>query len=288
MNSYEAKQADRRNRMAERAARLRSVADVEYRKADLREEASGIPLGQPIIIGHHSEGRHRRAIERADNAMRRSIEATRKAQELERRAASPSTAISSDDPDACQKLRAKIEKAQQKQAAMKDANKLIRAAYKRGVRDANSGEYWAVYLAKIREIFPGIEDATAARLLAPDVMGGIGYQGYQLTNNAANIRRMEQRLKTLEKNSQAETRERAAADGLRVVENIEENRVQMIFDGKPDADTRQQLKARGFRWAPSQGAWQRHLNNAGRHAADCVVTWLASRSADAEPISATV
>ena len=35
--------------------------------------------------------------------------------------------------------------------------------------------------------------------------------------------------------------------------NQEENRVQILFDGKPDADIRSELKHAGFRWAPSQG-----------------------------------
>ena len=44
--------------------------------------------------------------------------------------------------------------------------------------------------------------------------------------------------------------------------------MQLIFADKPDADTRQALKSEGFKWAPSQGAWQRQLNqNAIRAAA---------------------
>ena len=50
--------------------------------------------------------------------------------------------------------------------------------------------------------------------------------------------------------------------------NEAENRLQLIFEDKPDADTRQALKSEGFKWAPSQGAWQRQLNqNAIRAAA---------------------
>ena len=32
--------------------------------------------------------------------------------------------------------------------------------------------------------------------------------------------------------------------------NREDNRLQVFFDGKPDADTRAELKSSGFRWAP--------------------------------------
>ena len=50
-------------------------------------------------------------------------------------------------------------------------------------------------------------------------------------------------------------------DGGKVVINQEVNRVQIIFDGKPDPDVRSELKGEGFRWAPSQGAWQRQLTD---------------------------
>ena len=41
-----------------------------------------------------------------------------------------------------------------------------------------------------------------------------------------------------------------------------------LVAGYQDADTRQALKSEGFKWAPSQGAWQRQLNqNAIRAAA---------------------
>lgn len=53
---------------------------------------------------------------------------------------------------------------------------------------------------------------------------------------------------------------------VEVIRNRELMRLQLIFDGKPDADTRNKLKANGFKWAPSQGAWQRLLNDNAEHA----------------------
>jgi hypothetical protein len=64
--------------------------------------------------------------------------------------------------------------------------------------------------------------------------------------------------------------ERTVYEGVcDLVENFEENRIQIVFDGKPSAEVRAELKGNGFRWAPSQSAWQRQLNNAGRYAAKC-------------------
>lgn len=78
MNHYERKQEARRERLLAAAERAEAQSEAAYKRADLREEASGIPFGQPILVGHHSERRHRAAIKRADNAMRASIEEMRK------------------------------------------------------------------------------------------------------------------------------------------------------------------------------------------------------------------
>ena len=43
--------------------------------------------------------------------------------------------------------------------------------------------------------------------------------------------------------------------------NKEANRLQILFDDKPGEEMRAELKAGGFRWAPSQGAWQRQLTD---------------------------
>lgn len=47
----------------------------------------------------------------------------------------------------------------------------------------------------------------------------------------------------------------------KVVINVDENRVQIFYDGKPDAETRTTLKKNAFKWAPSKKAWQRILTD---------------------------
>ena len=47
--------------------------------------------------------------------------------------------------------------------------------------------------------------------------------------------------------------------GFSIERNQDKNRLQLKFDGKPDENTRKVLKSNGFRWAPSEGAWQRQL-----------------------------
>lgn len=99
------------------------------------------------------------------------------------------------------------------------------------------------------------------------------YPSYCLQNNNQNMKRIEKRIKELEeaKNTEASKTE---YDGFKYIENTEEMRVQFIFDGKPDEDTRNALKRNGFRWAPSQGAWQRQLTSNGKYAAKQVIKAL--------------
>lgn len=244
MNHYERKQEARRERLLAAAERAEAQSEAAYKRADLREEVSGIPFGQPILVGHHSERRHRAAIKRADNAMRASIEADKRAKELRAKAAGVGQGgISSDDPDAIQKLQAEIDAAKGRQGAMKAANAEWRKAGNKAGRQADGT--W---------------------LEGP-------YAPYQLSNNSANIKRMEKRVAQL----RAAEAARIAAGGeekrdvyqglCEVVENFEENRLQIVFDGKPSAEVRAELKSNGFRWAPSQEAWQRQLNNGARYAA---------------------
>lgn len=76
---------------AERAERLEERAEKHSAEAERRYEASnqiaqGIEPGQPILVGHHSERRHRRDLERIEGHMRASIEERKEAAALSERA----------------------------------------------------------------------------------------------------------------------------------------------------------------------------------------------------------
>lgn len=272
MNSYEQKQEARRERLEAAADRARAKSDAYLDRGDMREERSGIPFGQPILVGHHSEGRHRRAIARAQAAMNKGLEEHKRADRLASRAAAVgSGGVSSDDPDAVGKLQAKIDGAKSDQEFMKRANAVIRSAYRKGLRGADGSPLWEYYLLKIREIKPEISDSVAAKMLETDFCGRLGFPSYALQNNSANIRRMEQRITLLQSQARQASEDPTTKSypGLcNVVENPAENRLQIVFDGKPAEDVRKELKSLGFRWAPSQGAWQRQLNNGARFAAE--------------------
>ena len=98
------------------------------------------------------------------------------------------------------------------------------------------------------------------------------YQSWALSNKSANIRRVRERIEALKKEQEhAEQPTEEAHEGYTLRENAEICRIQFIFDGKPEESIRAILKSNGFRWAPSEGAWQRLLNDNGRSAAQRVI-----------------
>ena len=56
----------RLQRREEWAAKRQAKASRSFSAA--RAAVEGIEPGQPILVGHHSEARHRRALDRCDNA----------------------------------------------------------------------------------------------------------------------------------------------------------------------------------------------------------------------------
>jgi hypothetical protein len=94
----------------------------------------------------------------------------------------------------------------------------------------------------------------------------------------AERKRLELRIASLEVRQERGRIERET-EFFKVVEDPDLDRIQIIFHDRPDDETRAVLKGRGFRWAPSHGAWQRHLNHNGRWAAKYVESDLARAAA---------
>lgn len=168
--------------------------------------------------------------------------------------------ISADDSDAVAKLQAKIEAAEQAQVLMVAANKIIKGKLDNTAK-----------IATLVEL--GITQESACELLIPNrYMGHLGFAGYQLTNNNANIRRMKERVVQLEKERERPQADDLKLDGVTISENTGLNRLQLFFAGKPPVEMRTKLKAHGFHWSPREGAWQRQLNEAARRAAERVLS----------------
>lgn len=249
---YEERRANRVARLGAASEKARAAARSKIAAA--RKIGSGIPFGQPILVGHHSEGRHRRDAQKIHDNMRKGFELSEQAEALSRRAAAAelNTAISSDDPQAIEKLRAKITAIESQTEGMKQANAVIRKACKLA-KVGNLDEKQAIQDALVTSL--GWCPEKAAKAVVRDCFGNYGFAAYQLTGNSAEVRRCKKRIAELES---AETKLPAAPEVFGDVRIVEaENRVQMFFPGKPTEVLRDALKSAGFRWAPSVGAWQR-------------------------------
>lgn len=117
-------QEDKSARAADRAAALDAKADRLRAKSDAHQAAadqisSGIPFGQPILIGHHSEGRARRDAEKIHRNMDRSVEAANQARETEHRAAIARVGTKPENPvttgNRLDTLRAELRKLERQQ-----------------------------------------------------------------------------------------------------------------------------------------------------------------------------
>lgn len=271
MNNYEAKLEAKRERLLERAEKARSEATDA---GEARQRISGmIPMGQPILVGHHSERRHRRDIERIDRAFAKQHEAYEKAKRLERQAAGVGRGgVSSDDPDAIAKLRVQLASDEASRAAGKAVNKLIGAAVRKArktVGEDGSLDYEAI----VRSLDLGAADERAM-VAACRMYQGYRAPKYDFANISANIRRLKARIQELEAAEERPEAEAIEGAGFRIEEDKEANRVRIYFDEKPNKEARTLLKSEAFRWAPSVGVWQRQLTTNGVAAAQRVARRL--------------
>lgn len=291
MNDYERRQEERKQRYLDKADDLRTEAERLHESA--REMGSIIPFGQPILIGHHSEGRDRRYRARINSRYEKSFEANKLADDYVYKAAGVGTGgVSSDDPEALDKLREKLAGMEASQVLMVAANKIIRKFFAK--RDLTDVEKLKTDLTATLPslVALGLTEAQAMELFKPDSFGRRAYASYNLTNNSGNMKRVRERIAQLERvqataaKIEAETGKtstRLEFDGLTVEQNWEENRVLLFFPGKPSEPIRTACKRNGFRWSPTRGAWSRMNSNGALYAAGVVKTvWLAERAEKAQ------
>lgn len=174
--------------------------------------------------------------------------------------------IYSNDALALEKLQNKLDDLQYKHNEMKARN----AYYRKN---------------KTMKGYEGISDETAAKI-DKSIENAFSwekqpYSSYHLSNSNAEIKRIKTRIEEITKvKAEAEkpaTDKYPQIEGVEVVENAEAMRIQLIFDGKPDEETREMLKSNGFRWSPRFSAWQRQLNSNGIWATKKVLEQLKNK-----------
>src|SRR3546814_3413619 len=188
--------------------------------------------------------------------MGRAVAESKRADELRRKAASVGTAgISSEDPEAGEKIADKVARLEAKQARMKAANAAIRKHRKAGP---------TAQIAALVEL--GFGQSAATALIEPDCCGRFGFPDYALQNNNANIRRPKARNPRVEAIQNADEMQEQFGD---IEYREQDGRVWLEFPGKQAEDVRATLRPRGFRGRPTRGAGvgrlSEHLRNNGRH-----------------------
>ena len=190
----------------------------------------------------------------------RASKVTKQAEYYQSKAESVGTGgISSDDPDAVQKITAKIERLKNRQNHMKAVNKAIR------IKDTEKGN------AELRKL--GLNDEQIQEVRKPDFIGRVGYPAYELSNNNAEIHRLEKRLVSLQ-NRQEREENTPEIESANFTYKVEDGRFQFIFQGKPAEEVRNILKGHAFKWSPSRTAWVRQNTGNGAHAARQVLQEL--------------
>jgi len=241
----------RRERLEARAERRREWAAKREARASERFDAArravdGIPFGQPILVGHHSERRHRAALDRQDNAMRAACESsdmakhhTSAAQDIEHQLA---RSIFSDDENAA-------EECERKAAELDESAALgvkINAAWRKHGPHAKAPDTAALRAALVALGLTDnqISDQVRTMGLCPWLKGPM-FSG----NVRANARRYRERAKAIRAES-ARKAEAAEAPGgvLLKLSGHEDAQACVTFPDYPGREVVADLKAAGFWW----------------------------------------
>ena len=256
LNPYEERQRARRDRYLARADRAKDEGNSAYLRATAMLDM--IPLGQPILVGHHSENRHRSTLNKADGLFRKAfVECDAKAAHYQNKADGVGLGgISSDDPEAVRKLKENLQNRIQTQERMKACNQAIKKGKSEGAQIAGL-------------VALGLTDKQAQDLVQPDFCGRIGFASYSLQNNNAEINRLKKRIAQLEVVRESTKDKTEIFDSFRFEINSSENRVMFFFDGKPAEAIRLILKSFSFIWSPRRMAWVRKITPNALFDAQC-------------------
>lgn len=226
-DNYQEKREAKKERYEELAEKNHKLASEQSDQA--KKMADVIPFGQPILVGHHSEGRDRRYRAKIEKKWEKSVETSNKAEHYDDKVKSMdlNRAISRDDPEAVQKLKAKIVLEKEKGLKAKADRKVMREN-KKELEAKNSRGYWSLYY------------------LLESHMTGASVEVKRCEGRIAEIQALEK-----------------IPDIDETINNIrlftEDARIRIDFGFKPDEDTRTQLKRHSFKWSPYNQVWQNYI-----------------------------
>lgn len=246
----------RRERLEAKVEKREEWAAKAQARSEARFAAAGaiadrIPMGQPILVGHHSERRARADAQRIHSNMDKGCEESALSRHHQSKAhgleAQLDASIYADDVNATSALQARIAAREAVAAFYKRVN----AAWKK-----TSGDDKAARLAALVEA--GVLTAPQAADLAV-FFGRCHWEdkpfpSYATTNLRANIRRDQARLQEIQQRA-ARALEAEAAGGITLVDlrGIDTEFVRVTFAEKPAPEVLQALRSAGFWWRG--GSW---------------------------------
>jgi hypothetical protein len=226
--------------------RLEWADKAEDRSTSLSKQShdmmSIIPMGQPILVGHHSEKRDRNYRDRAWNKMGKSVELGKLA-DHHRSAADGieralDNSIFSDDSDAVEELEKRIAEREAERERMKLVNKL----YKKG--DAEG----------LKALGLDLEALKVKLAAAGSYWGKAPHLPYELSNLGGRITADRKRLEAVKARQKRTADAEAAPGGVLIKTGGHGNSwAQVTFAEKPEREILNELKAAGFSW--SGGSW---------------------------------
>ena len=239
---------------------LKAAAASREREADRRLNAGwskldAIPFGQPVH-GPRDRNYREKAARQIDRGYQISKEAA--AFEQKARAAEKNRSISADDPMAAEKLTKQLDTLQKAQEIMKAVN-----AYYRKYKTLDG-------CAGCVAVSDSIIKAAADNI---NGVHGVPFPAWCLSNNNAEIRRIKDRIEELKQRAEQEPRE-WSGNGWTAETDLEDNRIRIYFEEKPNDETRSILKGHGFKWSPKSGAWQRQITRAAMWSMDRIAEKL--------------
>ncbi len=159
--------------------------------------------------------------------------------------------IRANDPDAIEKLENRLHTMKVTHESMKQGNAILRRI--------DDPDELKTELDKL-----GLSPDTVSRAIAEKSREGRSQ--FFLTNSLARIKATEDRLTALRLRKSKPTDEEII-NGVRVIRNREDQRLQLVFPDKPSPTIIAMLKRHAFKWSPRNSAWQRVLTNNAIYAA---------------------
>lgn len=240
----------RRERLERKLEKRQEWAESRERKADSARRASdAVPLppgGEPIKVGHHSEKRHRAAIEKCHNLMYQSFDHQKMAEHHTEKAdglaAQLDGSIFSDDADAIEQLEARIAERE----AERDRIKAYNASCRKGKPDLSLLD------DKQRRDILSIAKHCSYQL------GKTGqFPSYTLSYLSKNIKSDQKRIAEIRTRNRRQA-EADAAGGVKITHNAAGS-CQVTFSEYPGRPITQALKAAHYHW--SGGSWFGQYDN---------------------------